>query len=343
MSFDSIVVGDAHATVDSLEDCRSLIQFIKVKAKEKDTRNIFFLGDLFHTHSTINSYVMDFWKESFDDLLLNDYFVYVIPGNHDSSGAGLDNAPHALRAFVGYNDNLMILEEPTQIFPNVWAIRHYYDPSKFLEAVDKIKEPSSILNHNTMDGSKYENGFYAKDGIDVSSYKHTFISGHVHMPSEWGNVKNFGSPRWLTANDANQDRFIWYAEIDGPNIKTLEKFSTRSVVTSIYQFDDTQDVELDFSKSNLIFKSKMFINIKGSPAFINKRLAYYNKLKQDQDVKAIFSLRTFPIKESINEVKESEGISKAFQKYFINYECKFGTDKKRLFDLVSERAEWLLK
>lgn len=332
-----------HVQQSDLDDSRALIQFIKAKAKEKATRNIFFLGDLFHTHSTINSYVMDFWKETFDDLLLNDFFIYVIPGNHDSAGAGLDSGPHSLRAFVGYNDDLMILEEPYEIYPNVWAIRHYYDPNKFLEAVNKIERPSTILGHQTADGAQFENGFYAKDGINLNDYEHTFLLGHIHASSEWGNVKNLGSPRWLTANDANQDRYIWYAEIDGPIVKTLEKFSTRQVVTAIYQFDDFPEVELDFSKSNLTYRSKMFINIKGPPAFINKRLGYYNKLKQDQDVKATFSLRTFPIKESVNEVKESEGISKAFQKYFTNYECKFGTDKAKLLNLVSERAEWLLK
>lgn len=341
-SFKAILVGDVHCTEDAIVDCAELVKYIISKATQNECNTVFFLGDLFHTHSTINSYVLDFWKKAFDNLLKQGYIVYAIPGNHDSAGAGIDDGPHSLSAFVGYNTNLRIIDKPTEIFENVWAIPHLYDRDKFLSAVNNIRRPSTIFCHQTFDGCQYENGFYAKDGINVSKTDHLFISGHIHLKQEWGNVKYVGSSRWLNVNDANQAKAIYYIEFIGGVIQKWLEFDIASVVTPIYTFDDTPELPAIEPKSNLLKqKARVVINIRGPESFINSRLIYYKALKSV--VVPTFSLRTFPTKENITEIKESEGIGKAFKQFFMGFEPKFGTDKEILLKVVQERCSFLIK
>jgi len=214
----AVVIGDVHCTADSISDCQSLIELIKTKAQEKSCETLIFLGDLFHTHSVIDSNVLNFWKQTFDDLLSEKYIIYALVGNHDRSSAGSDSGPHALEVFKGYNDNLKIVDSPIQIDKNIWAIPHYYHNDFFLSTLNNVHQASTIFTHATFDGSQYDNGFYAPDGIDVSNYPHTFISGHLHTQHSLNNFIYTGSPRWLTASDANNPKSIWYFEILGKNI-----------------------------------------------------------------------------------------------------------------------------
>jgi len=341
-TFNTFLIGDIHATQESLSDCEALIDFVRLKSNEKKCKNLIFLGDLFHTHSVINSSVLSFWKETFDLLLSQDFTTYVLIGNHDRAAAGNDGPVHSLRAFENYHKNLIIVNKPIVIDNNIFAIPHYYNADTFLTAISNIHDPSTIFSHETFDGAVFENGFYAKDGINVSSSPHKFISGHIHTKCKFDNVIYIGAPRWLTANDANQSKSIAYAEINGPNLVVYEEFDTAPIVTPIYAFDDLPELPAIEQKTNLVnTKCKIIINIRGPENFINKRLNYYNKLREL--AKATFSIRTFPIKETITEVKESEGIHKAFQQYFQSFTPKFNSDKVKLFKLIEERADFLLK
>jgi DNA repair exonuclease SbcCD nuclease subunit len=347
--FCCITIGDVHCTVDSISDCENLFEFVRIKTKDRDCKNLLFLGDLFHTHNIIQSEVLSFYKKQIDLLLTEGYSVFILLGNHDKSAAGLDLGPHALEVFKGYgqghntkklyNSQLFIIDRPFQINDNIWAIPHYYKSDSFLTAVANIDKPSTVFCHQELNGCIYDNGFYAPNAPDVTNTPHRYISGHIHKQQEFNNTLYTGAPRAFTASDANQSKFIWYFEILSNKIITREAFDTGDYVTRFFQIQDLPGIDNPLKGINLNSKAKIIIDIHGNENFIQKRLNFYNDLRKLSEAK--FQIRTYLEKKDKLEIKESDGINLAFKKYFDKFVPRFGSDKEKLLNIVGERAPWL--
>lgn len=227
-------VGDPHVQVSNLEDSTKLFKFIYDTARKFKVDRIELLGDLYHNHSVKRVEVENFWDRIL--LTLSDEFqTVVLLGNHDMVNQKDRFSENALSVHARIsNENLVIVGEPT-ILGKIGYIGYIHDNKEFVETANKVNT-KVLVCHFTCDGSKYDNGFYAPDGVDANLLNHEqIISGHIHMEGTYGKVWYPGTAKWDTASDANQAKGIWLCTHDDNTGLMTEKtfISTYGVVTPI--------------------------------------------------------------------------------------------------------------
>lgn len=266
-------VGDPHVQVKNIDESEKLMQFVSEKALELKVDRIELLGDLTHTHSVLRLEVLDFWKDWLETL--SDICeVVVLVGNHDQSG----NANDGLNSLSIFNKlkkrNLKIVEFGTLI--GQFAYMPYErDSAKFLEVVNGMANDHGanvLVCHQTIKGSKYENGFYAPDGVDSELISEKFvniISGHIHSRQEFGRVIYPGTARWDTVSDANQLKGITYYSHEDATGRILDSrfISTEGICSPIIK------LVLREGEEDLVIKenSRTTIELVGSSEWITKQ------------------------------------------------------------------------
>lgn len=205
-------VGDPHVKVGNLTESKSLVDFIAKTAIECKADRIEILGDLFHTHAILRLEVMDFWVWALEKLA-KICEVVVLVGNHDQSGDyNSDNSALSVFALMGWK-NLVIIEKPTAL-GEIGYVPYTHDPAKFIDSALSLSKSGCkvLVCHQTIQGSKYESGMYAPDGIPTGPWSEAFthvISGHIHSEQTFANVIYPGTARWDTTADANSRKGIW--------------------------------------------------------------------------------------------------------------------------------------
>lgn len=317
-----LLVGDCHAVPEELEDCQNLINYIcKIAVEQK--AEVCFMGDQYNTMSVVRVEVMDFWIRAFEKMVNLEIEVHALVGNHDFSGAG-----RLIHSMAAHESVINVIDSSCVIAPGVLAIPHYDDPNLFLEIVKINPEYKTLLCHQTVTGSTYENGFYAPDGIDPNLIpQENIISGHIHSPQAFGKVTYIGAPRWRTLSDANVERAIWLYEFDDKgNVVNKTPFSTGGVCRQIKYLQDVPSSPIDVVLDSSV---DWRIDIKGPADWIEKR-------KTELAGPGV-KIRTFKTEGTRPVVKESDGIAMAFQKYLNRFTPKFGTNKEHLTVLAKER------
>lgn len=318
-----LVVGDVHATVNELEDCQALIDLVVEKTDKLTT--VVFLGDQYHTHAVMRVEVIDFWNRAFGKLTKVAKKVIAVVGNHDMPG-DFSKSMNAMMA--NQIEGLSVIDVPT-MEDGILFMPYYHDAQKFVEVVNEYS-PDTVICHQTFNGAKYENGFYAKDGADPEALQcGQVISGHIHTPSIFGKVEYIGAPRWRTASDANIDRFIhMYEKERSGGLKLVEKHSTSLYCKRILKATVYEDGTYE-GRTDALDKDTLHIDIHGSKQFCEQKRA---ELATEN-----FRIRTFPKTERVVKVKESEGIELAFRKYMTSYCSGHGLDIGKVQQLATER------
>jgi hypothetical protein len=188
---------------------------------------------------------------------------------------------------------------------------------------------STVVCHQTFNGGTYDNGFYAKDGVEPESIpQKDIISGHIHTPQVFGKVFYLGSPRWQTLSDANVDRAIWLVEYnDYGEVVKKTPYDTGEVCTKIVHLVDEPDSPISLPLNPLM---QWRIDIKGPVDFVERR-------KKEICGPGI-RIRTFPDSTSfVGQVRESDGIQVAFSRFLSKFEPKHGTSKQVLENMLKER------
>ena len=308
-----LVVSDPHCTEAELRDCQNLIDLIW--SLDPKWAAIVFLGDMFHTHAIIHAEVMEFWRVNLTKLGQK-WPVIVLEGNHDrpNNRASKASALNALK-------NIPNVTIVTDVWSDGYAtfVPYCHDPVEFLEKANKNAN-LPVFCHQTFDGAQYENGFYAKDGIDPDRVLASrVISGHIHTKSDIGKVHYVGSPRWRTLSDANQDKSI---ELINYNGKIVESYDTSRVCRKIIKLEDTQTSPLSITP---LPNTKYIIHIKGPADWCESRRTAFPWAK----------VSVFPT--TVNVVlKESEGIQVSLDKYLDTFVPKYGTSKLNIKDIVQD-------
>jgi predicted phosphodiesterase len=317
-----LVIGDVHATVDELEDCQRLIDGILDIAIKEKPDNILFLGDLYHTHSVIQLDVMAFWQRAL--VSLSEFPIKVIVGNHDKSG-NASNPNHALSS-LRFIPNVQVIDSPVEA-DGALFLPYTHSEEEFRGWVSDSKA-ATVFCHQTLQGAKYDNGFFAKDAFNLEGFSDkTFVSGHIHKPTSYSNVVYVGAPRWKTLSDANIDRFISIYDISPklPPFRAIT-FRTDKFCQPIIHLTDTQDSP--FSEE-LNPNAKYIVDIHGDEEFIRIRKARFANCR----------VRTFKTQTKTTSVKESMGISKAIKAFVEGYTPRFGTPKDKLEAMVQLRIK----
>jgi DNA repair exonuclease SbcCD nuclease subunit len=237
-----LLVGDVHATPEELGDCRRLIDFVAKTAQENGVDYIVFMGDIYNTHNVMRVEVLAFWKDAFEKLYKICRDVIVLVGNHDYAGEGLP-----IHALLAHDTQVLVVDKPCNFDLGILFLPYMSSREAFVEACEYEKAAQStgptVLCHQTFEGSTYENGMYAPDGVDPNLIPQTtVISGHIHTPQSFGKVMYIGAPRWRTLSDANVERAIWIYDFDseGKVIKT-KSFDTGTACKRIKQADHTPE------------------------------------------------------------------------------------------------------
>jgi DNA repair exonuclease SbcCD nuclease subunit len=228
------------------------MHFIHEVIMEEKPDRIEILGDLFHTHNIVRLEVLEFWNGWIDTLLASETPLYILIGNHDIG----DTSEHAFSALDMFmrvrNKHLHIVKHP--FVEGLYAyVSYYHDPKVFIDVANRCYAQGArvLVCHQTFDGSHYENGFYAPDGIDASKiFFDLIVSGHIHTTQDFQKdgkrIVYPGTPKWDTEADANLKKGIWIFEHDDKTgaIISMELRSTAHVVTEIVHLAWVEGMDL---------------------------------------------------------------------------------------------------
>lgn len=234
-------VGDPHGKPGNLDEMKSLVLFIGEQAVLLKVDRIELLGDLFHTHNVIRLEVLEFWKWAL--FYLSDICeTIVLVGNHDLSG-DYSSSFSVLSLFPLMNKtNLWIIDQPMPI-GDFGYVPYTHNPSAFIDSANQLALCGAkvLVCHQTIEGSKYESGIYAPDGIPAGEWSDKFthvISGHIHSEQAFGNFIYPGTARWDSTTDANRRKGIWlYDHEDGGRITSASFISTDKVCSPIQSIE----------------------------------------------------------------------------------------------------------
>lgn len=313
-----LVVGDYHAEPSDLADCQRLADYIVELAKKHDA-TVLFTGDQYHTHAIIHAEVQKFWFDFYRRLGKSISLV----GNHDKPGSASSKAT----AMLAHVDHTEVISEPVA-FKGVLFMPYMHEAADFVAVANQYPNIKTIICHQTFDGSRYENGFYAEGGVDLNLIpQKNVISGHIHTPQKVGKVWYVGAPRWRILTDANVDRAIWYVEIvDGEIVETIP-YDTGKVCRQIRTLVDT---EADPVQITLDPQHEWRVDIHGTAAWIEQRVPLFKGMGA--------KVRTFKAELEAPKVRESEGVDVAFSKWASGYKAQHGTDNTTLISMLKERV-----
>lgn len=312
-----LLVGDPHAVVDELDDCQRLIDGVFETAIKNRPDYILFMGDQHHNHAIMHVEVMAFWRKALAKLTKAAPVIMLV-GNHDMPGDG-SSTSHALMAYADM-EMVTIVDRPTVIDGHL-LMPYYHDQVKFIETVNSYS-CQRVFCHQTFDGSKYENGFYAKDGIDLGAFKgaRQFVSGHIHTPQRFQNVMYVGAPRWRTLSDAGIDRAIMTLDDTGE----IELVKTDQWCRKLVHVIDHQDTPYD---GQVDLNWNYIVDIHGDDLFIKERSSFWAGQR----------IRTFRTQQAPSTIRESMGIDKAIMAHLEAFKPRRGTSPAILKSMCAER------
>lgn len=265
-------VGDPHIRPQNISEAERLMEFVLKIIQGGKVDRLEIMGDLFHTHAVIRLEVLEFWDkwlQAFRDAVE----TVVLVGNHDMSG-DYHSGSHALSVFKRLqNERLKIVDAPTAIGIFGYVPYIHGEPA-FKDAVRAMADSGAkvLCCHQTFAGSKYDNGFYAKDGINPDDLPFdTIISGHIHKEQIFANgkVDYPGTPKWDTASDANEKKGVWLYEHDDTTGKVISRdmISTEKVCTPILAFTWLEGEEMPVIPDN----AKASIELVGSGDWVSTK------------------------------------------------------------------------
>jgi Calcineurin-like phosphoesterase len=274
MSVKILRIGDPHFKPGNIEECESLMHFISDTISELRPDKIEILGDLFHTHAVVRLEVLEFWDGWIDTLLSYEKDLYILIGNHDRMTTD-EHSYSALHMFRHIrNKHLKLIMNP-RVDGIFGYVSWYNNPDTFVEVANACaKEGAKVLVcHQTFDGSKYENGFFAPDGIDAKRINiPLIISGHIHtaqdIEKDGQRIIYCGTPKWDTASDANLNKGVWLYEHDDNTGSIISKklISTESVVKPILEFTWAEGTPMPAIPG----KADVTIELLGTSSWIDK-------------------------------------------------------------------------
>lgn len=319
-----LVVGDPHVSPSNIEDARKLMEYATELAICHQAE-LLILGDLHHNHAIMHLKVFAFWTGFLQYLDARGVTTTLLVGNHDMVGDGNSDGS----SLMAYKEHPSVFVVDSPVIRNGFLFLPYIkDNDRFIRVCNE--RPTRVaFCHATFDGAQFENGFFAKDGIDSTKIpQETVISGHIHISSKFGKVWYPGSPRWLTLSDANQDKAIWYLEFDKEyNLIKHQAYQTDHVCRKIYHLEDREKNPL--METTLKAEHEYRVDIYGSAAYIEQRTPLF----QAQGAK----IRSFKDQTKQVRVKESDGVQAAFSKWCSNFKPSNGSDTYELQSLIKER------
>ncbi len=319
-----LFVGDPHVTPDDLNDARALCKLI-LETAERERATVILAGDLYHTHAIIHAEVQLLWWTFFADCQRRDIEAVALKGNHDAPGVEGSLAT----ALIAHVEQATVVAWRPVVKDNI-LFAPYTSANQLVKWSAEHPECGTLVCHQTFDGSRYENGFFAGDGVEPNLIKQKgIISGHIHTPQEFFKVWYPGAPRWRTLSDANVERAIWILGFDaGGNLMKREPVDTGTVCRRIIQVQDTPSTPFDLN-ARPADKDVLHVEIRGPQAWLDERRPLFEGWARVRGVKTDSRVAV--------KVRESEGVGVAFEKYADAFVPRHGTERATLKRMAKER------
>lgn len=323
--YQTLIVGDPHIRAEDLDQGQKLLELL-LMSHDAANLNLVFLGDLFHTHSLVHLQVQAFWMGAMTQLLAHFRSVTVLMGNHD--------APHdtptginALRPLAGLG--VRVVDAPQEVGPFL-LLPFYRSETDFLLKA-RASSQKTLFCHQTFNGSRFENGFFAPEGIDPEAVPQDFVvSGHIHHGQEFGKIWYPGAPRALTANDANKDRFIWLTiwSLDG-KLLTRTPIKTEGYLARILMVEDSPSLPQTPADVELYRGDQLTVVISGDQTRVQERQRLWT---------GVAKIRTQVDQVQKQDLRPSEGMMPALQRFLPQFQSRNGTPGDVLFREISKRV-----
>lgn len=305
------LMGDPHQKRDNIDETKRLLAWF---SSECDARRAtpFFMGDLFDGFGVVSLDVLSSWNQWCSSRVIDpeDFAAWSLVGNHDGD--------HQLRQNVlSVLQGLRVVDRPYSISKVVGALPFYRDNAEFVRQALHLHSLGArvILCHQEFKGCQLDNGYYSPNGVDPDQFPAglMFVSGHIHRRSimeKNGDVRMYyvGTPRHLTRSDIGETKGVTFMHVDEakagtPEFITFEFVKTPEEVAEPFRHyvitPETADQKIEGSRT--------YVDVRGPKDFVRKAVA---KLPEGAKV------RSFPDAEKRQtDVKESDGIPKAFARY----------------------------
>jgi DNA repair exonuclease SbcCD nuclease subunit len=235
-----LYIGDMHVQISNLDESDALMNFVVDTIIKHKPDQVVLLGDLLHNFAVVRTEVLDFWKEWLDTISESQKLI-VLVGNHDLANSGNDQyKSHALNVFHLMKKKTLSIVDNAQVHGVIGFVPYMHDQTKFVEIANGLKEFGAkiLVVHQDIDGSQYESGFYAPNGVSPDKLDYPLvIGGHIHKRQRFGKIVLPGTPRWLNNADANEEKGLWLVDHDDNTglIVNEEFIDTSSVCAPIYQ------------------------------------------------------------------------------------------------------------
>lgn len=268
-------IGDPHVKPNNIDEADALMNFVNVMILTHRPDRVELLGDLMHTHSILRLEVVEFWDQWLDTLSETCELV-VLVGNHDQSG-DYTSASNSLSVFNRIRKKNLKIVEKARHDREFAYMAYFHNHEQFIEIANNMAALGAkiLVCHQTFDGSKYETGMYAPDGVDPALLNYDLIiSGHIHSRQTIQNGKQKiiypGTAKWDTASDANEKKGIWlYDHAEDGSIISEQMLSTADVCTPIISVVWKEgDVMPDLPK-----RAKASVELIGSSDWVTKNKA----------------------------------------------------------------------
>lgn len=179
--------------------------------EERNINNVFFCGDLFHTHGKVDAACLSIASNFFQKLLHRDIEAVVLIGNHDL--VDKEKTINSLRWLGGYSNISLIIKNSYFVCPGmVCAATSYTENKEYLEDIlDNTSKDSFVFMHQGVSGIPVGSDFVIPNEIltpDMipSHVKHAF-TGHYHSHKRINDKLTIvGAPMQHTWADSGEDR-----------------------------------------------------------------------------------------------------------------------------------------
>lgn len=268
--FTDIHIHPHKKSVERLDDCIRVLDWVFETVVAKKIKHIVFLGDLFHDRQKIDVLTYQKTFEVLEKYLLkNDLKFFILLGNHDlwHDQKWDVSSVNPLRTLPG----VKIINEPSVISltdddDNLFGFLPYtHNPIKDLKSLEKkwskFKNKKRILGaHIAVDGSvwnlKYNtisevsiehDGEMVKVDKDVFKKWEKVFLGHYHAEQKLAdNVEYVGSPLQLSFGEAFQKKHILIYDLKKDTSEYIENdFSPKHFIIKEDEIDD-YDLEGNF-------------------------------------------------------------------------------------------------
>lgn len=327
-----LLVGDPHVTVEELGDAQGLLDGVRALYDQLGPDKVIFMGDMHHNHAVTRVEVTDFWLRNLARFPKGS--VVLILGNHDRPNDASSTA-HALQS---YTNLAMVVDRTTCLdgAAGVFLAPYYHSKGDLVESMQIFdKSVKVLLCHQTFDGSRYENGFFAPDGLDPRILGlHKVISGHIHTSQilnwEDGWVHYIGSPRWRSISDANVDKSITLYDTEAD---TFQNFDTQNWCSPIGKATLINVSQLDTVPFVSNPKARLHIDVVGAKADVEVQTALIKAQVPRAKIRPVYTDQS----NKKLSVTESEGVFNALRRYVASFKPMHGTPSALLQDMVVRR------